>query len=356
MQITFVNSIPNVSITVYSEQMTTTYCTCNSPSRWSQLVDGVSFKNREVNDEMEPLPNGFTNHCDVGDESDPCLLGGEDVVFDESSERQQNIASIWQYYLHHNTLHGLHYVFDTKSLIRKILWVAVLLTAGGVFINEVKASINQYFDHPFNTLSTVEYPTTLGLPAISICDLRDIRRTMMKKSKFDSTYNYHTQENLTGSHSEAASIDGILNETFSLLDDILISCSLKRGVASSKALHCDRRNFTLFVSSSGRTCYTLNSGSGNHPLLETDNVGPLYGVHMILNTRPLEEGSTSRARGFRVILHQQGELPLMRVGFHVPPGYVTYVDMKKQKVIILFAVSWAVSVYGLCICENVPSI
>jgi len=38
--------------------------------------------------------------------------------------------------------------------------------------------------------------------------------------------------------------------------------------------------------------------------------------------------------GMKVILHQQDELPLKRVGFHVPPGYVTFVDMKKQKVIL----------------------
>ena len=55
---------------------------------------------------------------------------------------------------------------------------------------------------------------------------------------------------------------------------------------------------------------------------------------MVLNTRPLEEGKTHGGSGMKVILHQQDELPLKRVGFHVPPGYVTFVDMKKQKVFL----------------------
>lgn len=70
--------------------------------------------------------------------------------------------------------------------------------------------------------------------------------------------------------------------------------------------------------------------------METDNVGPLYGVHMVVNTEPLEKGKTYGSSGLKVILHQHEELPLKRVGFHVPPGYVTYVDMKKQKVFFSF--------------------
>lgn len=70
--------------------------------------------------------------------------------------------------------------------------------------------------------------------------------------------------------------------------------------------------------------------------METDNVGPLYGVHMVVNTEPLEKGKTYGSSGLKVILHQHEELPLKRVGFHVAPGYVTYVDMKKQKVFFFF--------------------
>lgn len=213
--------------------------------------------------------------------------------------------------------------------------MAVLLLAGGFFFNEVKQSITQYFEYPFSTLSTVEYPTEISFPAISICDLRDVRKTILNNVNANWTHDKRTGEISTGSNSEPAMKDA-LEQTFSILDEILISCALKRGVNPNLALPCDRKNFTLFLSSGGHTCYTFNFGVNGNAILETDNVGPLNGVHMILNTRPLEEGKTYGSSGLKVILHQQEELPLKRVGFHVPSGYVTYVDMKKQKVISLF--------------------
>jgi len=316
--------------------MTTSFCTCQSPSRRRRIsADGSCFeqKQEKVAEEIEPLPNGFSHgHNDEEElENAPCLSEDEFVQTSKETKRREKIVSVWEYYRRHNTLHGLHYVFDTKSIWRKIIWVAILLIAGGVFFNEVKQSITQYFQYPFSTLSTVDYPTKIGFPAISICDLRDVRKTILNSSNLNWTRGYGAQANSTGPNSQPTMND-VLNETFSVLDQILISCALKRGVSSKSALPCDSRNFTLFLSSDGHTCYTFNSGANGRAILETDNVGPLYGVHMVLNTRPLEEGKAYGGSGLKVILHQQEELPLKRVGFHVPPGYVTYVDMKEQKI------------------------
>ena len=312
--------------------MTTSFCTCQSPSRGRKIVDDASSSEHEkLAEELEPLPNGFT-HGQHEQENAPCLSEDESVETIKKTERRQRIKRVWQYYLKHNTLHGLHYVFDTKSIWRKCIWVAVLLIAGGFFFNEVKQSITQYFEYPFSTLSTVEYPTKISFPAISICDLRDVRKTILNNVNANWTRDNRTGEISTGSSSNSAMKDA-LEETFSILDEILISCSLRRGVNPHLALPCDRKNFSLFLSSEGHTCYTFNFGVNGNAILETDNVGPSYGVHMILNTRPVEEGKTYGSSGLKVILHQQEELPLKRVGFHVPSGYVTYVDMKKQKVI-----------------------
>ena len=312
--------------------MTTSFCTCKSPSRRRKITaDASSFEHDKVLEELEPLPNGFAHRHDNGNghESTPCLVGDDSDKTNKRTERRQRIIRVWEYYLRHNTLHGLHYVFDTKSIWRKIIWVAVLLIAGGVFFNEVKQSITQYFQYPFSTLSTVDYPKKIEIPAISICDLRDVRKTILNSSKVKWTSGSGT--NFTGPNSKPT-INDVLEDSFAILDEILISCSLMRGVSSRNAFPCDSGNFTLFISSDGHSCYTLNSGRNGGTLLETDNVGPQYGVHMVLNTRPLEEGKIYGSSGVKVILHQQDELPLKRVGFHVPPGYVTYVDMKKQKV------------------------
>ena len=319
--------------------MTTSFCTCQSPSRrWKISVDANSSELDKVAEELQPLPNGLTHGHDGDDEQEraPCLSEDESVQDVKKNGRRARIDRVWQYYLKHNTLHGLHYVFDTKSIWRKVVWVAVLLIAGGVFFNEVKQSITLYFKYPFNTLSTVTYPNKIGLPAISICDLRDVRKTIPTIPKPKRTHDNNTVKNFAAANLELT-VNDVLEESFSVLSDILISCSLKRGIKPDLALPCGSQNFTLFLSSEGHTCFTFNSGINGIGLVETDNVGPDHGLHMVLNTRPLEESKTYGGSGLKVILHQQHELPLKHVGFHVPTGYVTYVDMKKQEVIFFYA-------------------
>lgn len=314
----------------------TSFCACQSPSRRRKITaDAASIENEKVLEELQPLPNGFSHqHGDsLEHESTPCLAVDDSTEINTKTVRWQRLHRVWEYYLRHNTLHGLHYVFDTKSIWRKMMWVGILLICGGVFLNEVRQSITQYLQYPFSTLSTVDYPNKLEIPAISICDLRDIRKTILNSSKVNWTS--RSEANSTTPNSTVTMTD-VLKDSLSVLDEILISCSLKRGVTNKKALPCDKRNFSLFISSDGHSCYTLNSGRNGGRLMETDNVGPLYGVHMVVNTEPLEKGKTYGSSGLKVILHQHEELPLKRVGFHVPPGYVTYVDMKKQKVFFSF--------------------
>lgn len=317
----------------------TSFCACQSPSRRRKITaDAASIENEKVLEELQPLPNGFSHqHGDsLEHESTPCLAVDDSTKINAKTVRWQRLHRVWEYYLRHNTLHGLHYVFDTKSIWRKMMWVGILLICGGVFLNEVRQSITQYLQYPFSTLSTVDYPHKLEIPAISICDLRDIRKTILNSSKVNWTS--RSEANSTTPNSTATMTD-VLKDSLSVLDEILISCSLKRGVTNKKALPCDKRNFSLFISSDGHSCYTLNSGRNGGRLMETDNVGPLYGVHMVVNTEPLEKGKTYGSSGLKVILHQHEELPLKRVGFHVPPGYVTYVDMKKQKVFFFSFIS-----------------
>lgn len=312
--------------------MTSSLCTCQSPSRrWKSAADGLSSRQDEDTEELQPLPNGFSHEHDVANdqENEPCLFESEPVQTVTKTERRQRINSVWQYYLEHNTLHGLHFVFDTKSIWRKCIWVAILLIAGGLFFSEVQESIKLYFQYPFTTQATVYYPNKIGLPAISICDLRDARKTILSNSKLRLTRDSTAGDISKGLNSDLT-LNDVLQESSTVLNETLISCAMRRGVTESYP--CYGGNFTLFLTSDGHTCFTFNTGVKDGAVLEADNVGSLHGVHMVLNTQPLEEGNVYGGSGIKVILHHQDELPLRRVGFHVSPGYVTYIDMKKQQI------------------------
>ena len=110
----------------------------------------------------------------------------------------------------------------------------------------------------------------------------------------------------------------------------IVNCEWKQGEMSTP---CNSSNFSIFVFPSGEACHTFNSGRlKKQKILLASNIGPKYGLSLHLNTLQSNYSKNVRQSGFRIILHQQGEFPLRKEGFRVPPGYVAYVGLVKQKV------------------------
>lgn len=221
---------------------------------------------------------------------------------------RRKIREVTNYYISHCTLHGFHYVFDTKSILRKILWLSILAAAGGFFFKEVKTSLYQYYQYPFTTMSTIEYPREMPFPAITVCDFHDVRKSLLS--------------------SNASQMSDVIKGSLKQSNDTLLYCAQKHGIGKPKVF--TQEDFDVFYSSEGQTCFTFNSGK-NKPIIYGDNVGPKFGLEFILNVQQPPDNDV-RESGFRFILHQQNDLPLTREGFRVSPGYVTYVDLHLAKV------------------------
>ncbi|KAK3748780.1 hypothetical protein QZH41_013516 [Actinostola sp. cb2023] len=222
---------------------------------------------------------------------------------------KRKIRELAYYYINHCTLHGFHYVFETKSVMRKIIWLSILAVAAGFFFKEIKTSLGQYYLYPFTTMATIEYPGLLPYPAVTICDFHDVRRSLHSTN--------------------STQMLDVINTSLEQLNDTLLYCTLKRGY-SEPPKHYTIEDFHVFYSSKGHTCYTFNSGKNNRPIIQGDNIGSKFGLEFILNVQ--DPGySDVRESGFQFILHQQDEVPLAREGFRVSPGYVTYVDLRLAK-------------------------
>jgi hypothetical protein len=236
----------------------------------------------------------------------------ETAVQSETEEDfgKRKIRELARYYISHCTLHGFHYVFETRSIVRKILWLSILAVAGGFFFKEVKTSLSQYYQYPFSTMSTIEYPRKMPYPAITVCDFHDVRKSLQS--------------------SNSSQMSDVIYTSLEQLNNTLLYCALKRGYSSPRLFTA--KDFEIFYSSQGQTCFTLNSGQNNRPVIYGDNVGPKFGLEFILNVPQQPSHSDVRESGFRFILHQQNDLPLTREGFRVSPGYVTYVDLRLAKV------------------------
>lgn len=221
---------------------------------------------------------------------------------------RRKIREVTNYYISHCTLHGFHYVFDTKSILRKVIWLSVLAAASGFFFKEVKTSLYQYYQFPFTTMSTIEYPRQLPFPAITVCDFHDVRKSLPS--------------------SNASQMSDVIKGSLKQLKNTLLYCALRHGYGTPTVFAPE--DFEVFYSSEGQTCFTFNSGR-NKPVIHGDNVSPKFGLEFILNVQKPPNNDV-RESGFRFILHQQNDLPLTREGFRVSPGYVTYVDLHLAKV------------------------
>lgn len=214
---------------------------------------------------------------------------------------KRKIRELVRYYINHCTLHGFHYVFETKSILRKIAWLTILAVAAGFFFKEIKTSLGQYYLYPFTTTSTMQYPGEVPFPAVTICDFHDIRKYLHSSSSTEM-------------------ID-VINSSLRQFNNTLVHSSLSRGYDEKKLLFT-LKDFHVFYSSKGQTCYTFNSGK-RRPVIQGTKVGSKYGLEFILNVQQ-PNYSDVRESGFRFILHQQDEVPLTSEGFRVSPGYVTY--------------------------------
>lgn len=223
---------------------------------------------------------------------------------------KRKIRELVCYYINHCTLHGFHYVFETKSIMRKVVWLTILAVAAGFFFKEIKTSLTQYYLYPFTTTSTIQYPGALPFPAVTICDFHDVRKSL------------HT--------SNKTQITDVISISLGQLNDTLIQSSQSHGFTKPTSFF-DTSDFYIFYSSKGQTCYTFNSARNKNPTLQSNKIGSKYGIEFILNVQQ-PSYSNVKESGFRFILHEQNELPLAREGFRVSPGYVTYVNLRLEKV------------------------
>ena len=302
-------------------------CNCSPELRQKKLMNNQETLPNGQKDNFELAPNGRLEpyRSLVSEE-----IQSQDMIYEEPGLRKQNkfrqrIDEVCEYYINHSTFHGFHNIFKSKSLLRKALWLIILAVASGAFFYEMKKSVSQYVAYPFSTMSRLEYAESVVFPAVSVCDFNDIRNIAFKDKLNDGrAAKGRIVEPLN------MNMDELLKRASKRFESNIVRCAWKLGQTSTP---CTRSNFSVFIYPSGEACHTFNSGLlKGQEVLNATNTGPKYGLTLHLNILQANYSKDVRQSGFRIILHQQGELPLKKEGFRVPPGYVTYVDLIEQKV------------------------
>ena len=105
--------------------------------------------------------------------------GGEiDQKNDDETDEQTLIKNFGSY----TTLHGLHFLFDSNSTVRRIIWLILMLVCLVTLALFVKENYSKLLRYESLVTKDIEHSKRLLFPAVSICN-----QNMLLKSKIQDT-------------------------------------------------------------------------------------------------------------------------------------------------------------------------
>ncbi|EDO39415.1 predicted protein [Nematostella vectensis] len=102
----------------------------------------------------------------------------EEAVDEMAADKDESeIKALWVTFVGTSTFHGLHYLFDALSRLRKLAWALLLLAAFTVFVRQILYGYTKLQKHEVFITTEFKPNVELTFPAVTVCNVN-----MMKKS------------------------------------------------------------------------------------------------------------------------------------------------------------------------------
>nr|CAL36112.1 hydra Na channel 3 [Hydra vulgaris] len=240
--------------------------------------------------------------------------------------RNKKIKEHISYMIDNSSFHGLSYIFDKRHSIRRTIWFFITIAAFVYAMQKVYESTMNYFSYPFYTARMRMYVNQINFPAVSFCNLNDIRFSVMNGTIVDDAIINNNQEaNITGEEMRT-----FIQAARHTLKEMLVDCDFE-------GKKCSYENFTEFSWMQGESCFTFNSGKPPHTLLKVNGAGINRSLKLTINVQHYEYYRDKMDAGIHLILHGQDETPVKMRGLHLPPGFTSYIQIEKKTIINLEA-------------------
>lgn len=239
------------------------------------------------------------------------------------SKRQKKIKKHFNNMVKFSTFHGLQFCFKKENPLRRIFWWILLLVCNGLLIQKMFESTQNFLAYPFSTAKSVKYNQSLTFPAVSLCNLNDMRHSRMLGTKLHQAIlrrDRNISSQLSGNEYKET-----IRRANHRLEDMLFDCRID-------GTDCSSSDFSRFYHKQGDKCFTFNSGTPGYKFVQINKIGPQHALEMTINIEFWDYYDDAVQSGVHLILHGQEETPVTMQGEMISPGYITYVEVKKQMV------------------------
>lgn len=190
----------------------------------------------------------------IREKHDHCVKGAKDAWLSEKEEASRVIKDFGSY----TTLHGFHFVFDSGSRIRKIIWVTLILLGICFLFFQFRDNYRKLRSNQSVIGKDIEHTNKLLYPAITICN-----QNMMRKSRIMGTdaqtfldqqdyvkFKFSGKDLLEKEISPSFNVEESVRSNSHNLSDMMKSCTWQKSP-------CTTANFSTFLSFMVSVLYCL---------------------------------------------------------------------------------------------------
>ncbi|KAG8193082.1 hypothetical protein JTE90_017833 [Oedothorax gibbosus] len=228
---------------------------------------------------------------------------------------QKGAKSIWQHsrkVFAVSAVNGVSHIALAKSGGRRILWTGLFAFAIVGWFFQTTTLLEYYYKYPSVVKIFVEKPSVMDFPAVTICNVNRIRKSVFCKEFPERC----EEENIVVSEAEFfnASFEFMVSGRKLMLghqkDDIIVSCEFS-GTPTLNTEQCLQYFVPVYHPHIGN-CYTFLSGVDGRPKLfvsEPNAWQDKKDLDLVLNVEHDEYLDNSSTPGLIVTLHEDGTFP-----------------------------------------------
>lgn len=246
-------------------------------------------------------------------------------------------------YVESTTAHGVVRIFTGKSIIRRLFWLVIVLTAAGGCLYNISDRIRYLISSPTSTTVSITRQSELTFPAVTVCNLNFFRRSVLdERNLTDLVQSAIILQDSLGLEGCDSFVDSFsttevytpLRETTyeeltqvarNILEDFIIDCYFAGEQCNVS------ESFDPVFTSLG-LCYTFNAGRHGKSIMKSSGTGQRHGLQVMINVDQLDY-SVPLDAGVKVAIHPQSEPSLPDdQGIGIPTGRNAFISVREKRI------------------------